>query len=431
MTFRLLHVEDNPGDADLAAEWLAEVKDVSFAIDQVATLADAMATLERSDYDGIILDLNLPDSIGIDTLKSLACNTSDIPIIVLCGTDDPKLRAVAQAEGALHVIAKNAAPAQLLTRGILDIVRRSNTEQAKYQFENLISVMPDAVIVTGLDGVVQFINPAAQALFGRDREELMGERVGFSVKEGQVSEIEILRADQQRFGEMRVVHCIWNRRPAYLAMIRDVTEQKHLSNRLRLMVNELNHRVKNTLATVQGIAVQSLRGTEPLIDAREAFMRRLFAFAKTHDVLTAASWNGANLDEIANAAVNFLQDNARTRVQMDGPSISLRPRAAFILSLVLNELATNALKYGALSNEAGRVKFAWRVTQAQDGLAPRLALHWSEANGPPVKLPTRRGFGSRLIQDQLTIELDGHVNCDYAPAGLVCSIELPFTTVAE
>ena len=431
MTFRLLHVEDNPGDADLAAEWLSDVKDFSFVIDQVPTLADAVAMLECRDYDGVILDLNLPDSIGIETLKRLVSVAIGLPIIVFSGTDDPVLRSVAQAEGALHVIAKNAAPARLLTRSILDIVRQSNAEQLNHQFESLISVMPDAVIVTALDETVQFVNPAAQALFGRDREELMGERIGFSVKEGQVSEIEIFRADQPRFGEMRGVNCLWNRRPAYLAMIRDVTEQKRLSNQLRLMVNELNHRVKNTLATVQGIAVQSLRDTEPLTNARESFMRRLFAFAKTHDVLTAGNWNGADLDDVASAAVNFLQNNARTRIQMDGPSIWLRPRAAFVLSLVLNELATNALKYGALSDEAGCVRFAWRVTQAQDGLAPRLALSWREMNGPPVKTPTHRGFGSRLIQDQLAVELDGHVNCDYAPTGLVCSIELPYAVVVE
>lgn len=430
MTFRLLHVEDNPGDVDLVVEWLDDVKDFSFAIDQVTTLADAVATLESRDYDGVILDLNLPDSIGIDTLKRLVSVASGLPIIVFSGTGDPSWRSAAQAEGTVHVIAKNAAPARLLTRNIVDIVRRSNPDQSNHQFENLISVMPDAVIVTTLDGAVQFVNPAAEVLFGRNRAELMGERIGFSVKEGQVSEIEILRAQEQRFGEMRVVHCIWNRHPAYLGLIRDITEQKRLSDQLRLVVNELNHRVKNTLATVQGIAVQSFRDGGPLTDAREAFMRRLYAYSKTHDVLTAGSWGGANLDEVANAAVNFIQDKARTRIRMDGPSIWLRPRAALVLSLVLNELATNALKYGALSNETGWVEFAWRVAEA-DGLAPRLALHWREANGPPVTPPTRRGFGSRLIQDQLALELDGRVNCDYVPTGLVCSIELPYTAVVE
>ncbi|MEZ5889636.1 MAG: response regulator [Xanthobacteraceae bacterium] len=191
MTFRLLHVEDNSGDADLAAEWLADVKDVSFEIDHVTTLTDAIATLESRDYDGVILDLNLPDSIGIDTLKRLVSVAVGLPIIVFSGTDDPNLRSVAQTEGALHVIAKNGASARLLTRGILEIVRRANAERTNHQFENLISVMPDAVIVTTLDGVVQFVNPAAQVLFGRDREELMGERISFSVKEGHVSEIEI------------------------------------------------------------------------------------------------------------------------------------------------------------------------------------------------------------------------------------------------
>lgn len=429
-TFRLLLVEDNAGDADLVGEWLADARDFSFEIELVATLADAIATLERRAYDGIILDLNLPDSAGIDTLRRLVCVAHDVPIIVFSGTDDPDLRLMAEAEGVLHVITKDETPARLLTRSALDIVKRSSAGRTDQQFENLVSVMPDAVIVTTLDGVVQFINPAAKELFGRDSEELMGERIGFAVKEGHVSEIEVFRADEQRFAEIRVAHCIWDRRPACLAMIRDITDRKRLSEQLRLMVNELNHRVKNSLATVQGIAAQSLRDAKPLIEAREAFMHRLFAFAKTHDVLTECSWAGATLEDVVDAAINFLQDNDRTRIQMHGPSVRLTPRAALVFSLVMHELATNAVKYGALSNDAGHVHLAWRLTPA-DGPAPRLSLSWREANGPPVAPPTRRGFGSRLIQGHLAVELNGVVNCDYAPAGFVCSIDVPYAAPAS
>lgn len=427
---RLLLVEDNPGDADLVGGWLADARDFGFEIEVVATLADAIATLDRCAYDGIILDLNLPDSTGIDTLKRLVRVAHDVPIIVVSGADEPDMRLMAEAEGALHVMTKDETPGWLLTRGALDIVKQSNAERNDQQFENLVSVMPDAVIVTTLDGVVQFVNPAARELFGRASEELMGERIGFAVKEGHVSEIEVLRADEQRFAEIRVAHCMWNRRPACLAMIRDITDRKRLSEQLRLMVNELNHRVKNSLATVQGIAAQSLRDAKPLIEAREAFMHRLFAFAKTHDVLTACSWSGATLDDVVDAALNFLQNNDRTRIRMHGPRIRLAPRPALVFSLVMHELATNAVKYGALSNGAGYVDLAWRLTPA-DGPVTRLFLHWREANGPPVAPPTRRGFGSRLIQDHLAIELDGVVNCDYAPAGLVCSIEVPYTAPAE
>lgn len=433
MTFRLLLVEDHVGDNGCAADGAAKASGFNCPVDQVTTLADAIAALESNSYDGIIVGLGLPAPMLAAPLKRLAAAAGTAPIITLSQTHDPDLQALAETQGALHLVAAGARPAQQLSRSILAILGRSNAAgvaPANHEFESLIGVMPDAVIVTTLDGEVQFINPAAEALFGREHEELMGERIGFSVKEGHVSEIEILRADEQRFGEIRVAECMWNGQPAFLAMIRDITEQKRLSKQLRLMVNELNHRVKNTLATVQGIALQSLRDAEPMIEAREAFMRRLFAFAKTHDVLTAGSWSGANLDEVANAAVNFIQDKARTRIRMDGPSIWLRPRAAFVLSLVLNELATNALKYGALSNEAGGVEFIWRVMQA-DGVAPRLALNWREANGPPVKPPTRRGFGSRLIEDQLAVELDGEVRCEFAPAGLICAIELPYTAIVE
>ncbi len=430
MTFQLLLVEDNAGDADLAIEWLADLGGTSFEIEQVATLTKAVEVVEAGTYDGIILDLNLPDSTGIDTLKRLVSVAQDVPIIVFSGADDPGLRSMAEAEGARQVISKDGTHARLLTRSVFDIVKRSSTERTDHQFENLVGVMPDAVIVTTLDGVVQFINPAAQELFGREREELIGERIGFAVKEGCVSEIEVLRAQERRFAEIRVGHCVWNRRSAYLAMIRDITEQKRLGEQLRLMVNELNHRVKNSLATVQGIAAQSLRDTKPLSEAREALMRRLFAFAKTHDVLTECSWTGATLDEVADAAVNFLQDNDRTRIRKDGPSVRLAPRAALVFSLVLNELATNAVKYGALSKAAGQVEVAWHLT-SENGAAPRLALRWQEKNGPPVVPPTRRGFGSRLIEGHLATELEGVVHSDYAPDGFVCSIDVPYVTPVE
>gem|GEM_PF-824080 len=201
----------------------------------------------------------------------------------------------------------------------------------------------------------------------------------------------------------------------------DVTDRKRWEAHQRLLIDELNHRVKNTLAVVQGLAQQTFRGGDPL-QARKAFEGRLAALSAAHNVLTRRSWSHAQLREILEGALApFAQ--ADDRISLEGADLPLPPKVAVNLSLALHELATNAMKYGALSVPEGRVAVRWRN---DDG---RLCLAWRESGGPAVRAPDTRGFGTRMIERGLASELGGTVAVDFRPDGLVCEIDAPLPEI--
>jgi two-component sensor histidine kinase len=200
-------------------------------------------------------------------------------------------------------------------------------------------------------------------------------------------------------------------------------KEKRAAEHQRLLIDELNHRVKNTLATVQSISAQTLRTADTKEDAQDALEKRLLALSRAHDVLTRESWDGADLVEVIEKALEPYQNSGESRVLITGPHVRVTPRMSLALAMAMHELATNAVKYGALSNKTGTIEVSWKV---QNGDAPpRLTLSWTEAGGPPVVAPRRRGFGSRLIERTLANDLDGQVEIAFAPAGVVCTVDAP------
>lgn len=199
----------------------------------------------------------------------------------------------------------------------------------------------------------------------------------------------------------------------------EITDRKRAELHLRLLVNEMNHRVKNSLATIQAIAAQSFTDSHSLPQAKEAFADRLVALAEAHDLLTRENWEGADLHEVAERLA-ALHGGAH-RFELSGPAVRLSPKTALSLSMALHELATNAIKYGALSAPSGRVRIAWDISTGPG--AERLNLLWTERDGPPVTPPTQRGFGSRLIERGLAAELSGSATMEFHPKGVVCRIE--------
>lgn len=197
----------------------------------------------------------------------------------------------------------------------------------------------------------------------------------------------------------------------------DITARRAAEERQALLIHELNHRVKNTLATVQSMAMQSLRSAEDPLAANAAFLDRLMALSRVHDLLSEGVWEGASLSDVVRRTLEpYVQDLSRLTVL--GPAVHLVPNAAVTLNLALHELATNAMKYGALSVPAGRVDITWRAEGAV------LVIDWREAGGPPVEAPKRRGFGSRLIERGLAHEL-GEARLAFPPEGLWCQISVP------
>ncbi len=200
----------------------------------------------------------------------------------------------------------------------------------------------------------------------------------------------------------------------------DITARKVAEERQVLLINELNHRVKNTLASVQSLAMQTYRTADGGGGADQAFTERLYALARVHDLLSETAWEGASLaDVVGQTLAPYAEPDGRFTIT--GPVVRLIPNAAVTLNMTFHELATNAVKYGALSTPAGRIDIAWR-TEGDD-----LAIDWRETGGPRVAEPTRRGFGSRLIEHGLARELGGEARLAFRPDGVVCHIRAPIS----
>lgn len=210
---------------------------------------------------------------------------------------------------------------------------------------------------------------------------------------------------------------------------RDITLRKQHEQHMQLLINELNHRVKNTLATVQSLALQTLRGSTDMADAQDKMESRLVALSDAHDILTRESWQGAELADVARAAAAPHQERDGERFDIHGPAFLLDPRRAVALSMALHELCTNAVKYGALSVPEGRVGIHWEwVGEGPDGV---LEMTWREQGGPQVREPTRRGFGSRLVERGLKYDLGGESVLAFEPTGVTCRISMPVARVAQ
>lgn len=205
----------------------------------------------------------------------------------------------------------------------------------------------------------------------------------------------------------------------------DTTRFKTAQQNASMLIDELNHRVKNTLATVQSIVTQSTRGSPDPALVRELIGTRIAALSRSHDLLGREKWDGAGLRDLVREAMapfSVTGDQAE-RFTIAGDDIRLSPKATLALGIALNELATNAVKYGAFSNDAGTISIQWTLDQRTDGRW--LCLHWREHGGPEVSPPTRKGFGSRVIEQGLAHELQGKVELTYPPEGVVCAIYVP------
>jgi PAS domain S-box-containing protein len=291
-----------------------------------------------------------------------------------------------------------------------------------------------------------FANESFLSLTGYDRKELLGQSFDFlmvrpadNVAVAQVEaafadssesgfEIGFRRKDGRVFWGNVFVSPVRNKTGdivQHFASFVDLTKHIQEKDRLRFLLDELSHRTQNTLATVQAIAVQTLRGVadRELIDAFEG---RLLALSKAHSLLGRKQWDAVGLRDVVDQILQpfGFNDRRAARFSVEGDDVHLHPNTALTLAMVFHELATNAAKYGALSNGgAGKIDITWQVEPTPDG--DRMRLRWQESGGPPVRRPSQKGFGSGLIEGALAQELDGEVHLDYEPAGVGCQIVIP------
>jgi PAS domain S-box-containing protein len=321
---------------------------------------------------------------------------------------------------------------------------RDSESRLRFQ-AHLLDAVDEAVIATDMAGNVVYWNRFAETLYGWTAEEAMGRHV-LDLKvapEGKEEAADLLRhlqAGQSWSGEIVLTHRDGRKFPvqvtdspvydqagrliAIVGISSDVTQRRKAEEHQRLLINELNHRVKNTLATVQSIASQTLRNAPGLDTAQTDIEARLIALSRAHDVLTRENWERVRLRDIVDQAVEPYSNQREDRLHIEGPEIRLPPRVALALAMALQELATNAVKYGALSNETGEIRITWSVSLVSS--PPHVRMIWEEKGGPTVAPPKRRGFGSRLIERSLASDLGGRVNIEFAASGVVCTLEAPF-----
>ena len=325
---------------------------------------------------------------------------------------------------------------------VVDITDRKRAEESARRLAAVVEFSDDAILTKDIDGVITSWNRGAQRLFGYTAEETIGKLITILVPDDRHDEErEIL--GRIRRGE-RVDHYETVRRCKDGSLLdisltlsplkdaqgkivgaskiaRDITERRRAQERQKLLINEIQHRTKNTLAIVQAIATQTLHNTPA---ERDAFVARLHALAGAHDLLRDDNWHQAALIDLVGKALNAFREKHRERFVIDGPDgIFLDAQKSSLLVMALHELATNAVKYGALSNETGRVRVAWDISG--DEAPKRFRLCWKESGGPPVNPPKQKGFGSLLIERALQSQL-GPARLDFDPDGLFCSIEISF-----
>jgi PAS domain S-box-containing protein len=324
---------------------------------------------------------------------------------------------------------------------LLDVTDRNRAGDYEQRLISIITSSDDAILSKDLNGIITSWNRGAEQLFGYTAEEAIGRPITMLIPAERQNEEPTILA-RIRSGE-RIDHyeTVRQRKDGSLVEIsltvspiknsegeivgaskiaRDITERRRAQEQQKLLLGEMKHRVRNTLATVQAIAAQTLRSA--VSEERDAFLARLRALAGAHDLLTLERWNQAPIGDVVAGALNAFQGSHGDRIAVAGPKhVQLDAHKSTLLAMALHELATNAIKYGALSSEGGRVSVTWELVPESG--ARRVKFVWQETGGPPVKPPRRKGFGSVLIERALERELGG-VEYSFDPRGVACALEL-------
>lgn len=316
---------------------------------------------------------------------------------------------------------------------------------SEMRFGGFIESAPDAIVIADREGFIRLINTEAERMFGYPRDEVVGQHFDmlmperFRGRHGPRIDAFLANPGVRRMGdgfgiyghhkdgaefpiETNLSPLSGTDEGLVASVIRDLSGRKAFEERQTLLIRELNHRVKNTLASVQSIAVQTLRST-PTPDAfSDAFLGRITALSQSHDVLTRNDWTGALVRDVVAEQLSPYERGTDNAFRLEGPDVKLRPNRSLSLGMALGELATNAAKFGALSND-GAVGVSWETTMKDGGAWLRMT--WTERGGPPVVTPIRRGFGSKLLERSVAAGLRGVSRVRFAADGLEAEFEFP------
>jgi PAS domain S-box-containing protein len=312
----------------------------------------------------------------------------------------------------------------------------------------LVESADDAIVSKTLDGAIRSWNPAAQRLFGYAPEEVIGRPISILAAPDRENEMPAILERIRRGEKVDRYETVRRRKDGSLVEIsltispirdetgriagaskiaRDITERKQAEERQRMLTAELSHRVKNLFAIVQVLAERSSSKATTAAECIEAFRGRLQALSAGHNALIAGDWNWASLASLVATALGPYQGDG-DRIRLDVRDLQLNPDFALTLALALNELITNAAKYGALAGATGRVTLTARVEAGESG--DELRLVWQEHGGPAVEPPTVAGFGTTMLSQAIEYQHQGKVELDWRKEGLICRLTLPIAKAA-
>jgi PAS domain S-box-containing protein len=333
----------------------------------------------------------------------------------------------------------------------LDAARSQATlRERERRFRELLDALPAAVYTTDAGGRITYYNDAAATLWGHspplgtsewcgswklfwpDGTPLPHDQCPMAVALKEDRAVRGMEAAAERPDGTRVpfipyptpIHDETGKLVGAVNMLVDITDRKHAEERQALLVRELHHRVKNTLATVQAIMGSTARAVDNMEDFKSALFGRIQSLSKTH-LLLADDQRAVNFDHILRSELDAFDDGSNKRIVLSGPEVPLSSQVALSLGMAIHELTTNAAKFGALSIFGGRVEVTWSVTI--DAIRRTLVFDWVESGGPPVAQPLRQGFGSRLLAFVLPGQIQAKTEIDYAPEGvrIRCTLPLP------
>lgn len=330
---------------------------------------------------------------------------------------------------------------------LIDVTERHQAYLNLARLAAIVANSDDAIISKDLDGTITSWNSGATRIFGFEEHEMIGRpitaiippelhdeesEVLAKLRRGErIDHYETVRLakDGRRIDVSLTVSPIRDRFGRIVGaskVSRDITERKRSEEVQQLLIGELSHRVKNTLATVQSIATQTVRTARSPGDFMTSFTGRLQALARTHSMLTQSSWQGADVQALICDQLLLGDEDQDGRISYSGPPVTLEPQSALHLALVIHELGTNARKYGALSSPSGRLSVRWVVREVNGGDC--LLVQWQERDGPRVEAPSQCGFGTTLIEQSLAAH-GGEVSLAYPEDGVTCDIRLPIMDV--
>jgi PAS domain S-box-containing protein len=446
----------------------------------LATYETAMVSITEVDADGNILRVN-------ETALELSRGTREqvlgrnIFLIAVPGRESEEdlknFRALVSGEGGSYqcekqIFRRDGTPIWVVistsavrdaegrflyaVRVMRDIDERKRAQEdlrhSEERYRNLLEALPAALYTTDAEGRITYYNQQAVDLWGKrpvlhedkwcgsvklfwpDGKPMPHDECPMAVALREGRELRNAEAVLERPDGTRVPFIPYptlqrddaGRITGAINMLVDITERKNAETRQRIMIDELNHRVKNTLATIQSFAKQSAVGAGSPEMFRERLVGRLIALSHAHDHLSRRSWANADLAEIAAAGLAPYQQEAADNIRIEGGSVELSPRAALVFSMIFHELATNAVKFGSLSDTAGKLALEWKH-ETEDG-RKKLCVYWSESGGPEVQPPRHRGFGTMLVERGVKVELGGAASLDFNPQGVQCVIKVPVET---